>query len=204
MLILDGVRCLPQLTIRSLVSWAAEGGIILASKDSGLCDGLGRAMPPRHTLTSLLAGAGTWAALMKIGTIKRAVQFACVVGRAVAKCAMAAAAITVAITKAAMHTLTSCEGKRVECERTHHAPNTAAEATPLSPSTAAAAAPGPHRKPLPRTHRNRPGTEPPRARGSPRTHPWLMRLNGKCVGGRRTGPRKHAAEPKPVATWVGS
>jgi hypothetical protein len=60
-LVLDSVRCLPQRTVRSLVAWAAEGGIVLASEDSGLCDGLGRAVPPRHTLASQLGAAGTWA-----------------------------------------------------------------------------------------------------------------------------------------------
>ena len=63
LLVLDSVRCLPQRTVRSIVAWAAEGGTVLASEDSGLCDGLARAVPPRFTLASQLGAAGTWANL---------------------------------------------------------------------------------------------------------------------------------------------
>ena len=60
-LILDSVRCLPQRMVRSLVAWAAEGGTVLASEDSGLCDRLGRVLPPHYTLAAQLGVAGTWA-----------------------------------------------------------------------------------------------------------------------------------------------
>ena len=51
LLVLDGVRCLPQKAQRRIVAWAqTTGKKMLASEDSGQCDGLGRSLPSQLTL----------------------------------------------------------------------------------------------------------------------------------------------------------
>jgi len=64
LLVLDSVRCLPRRTIQSIVAWASSsGGKVLASADSGLCDGLGRDLPQPYTLMAQLGAAATVANL---------------------------------------------------------------------------------------------------------------------------------------------
>ena len=58
LLVLDGVRCLPQGAQQRIVAWAQTAGrMVLASDDSGQCDGLGRVLPSRLTLFSQIDGS---------------------------------------------------------------------------------------------------------------------------------------------------